>query len=291
MAFYSHPFKIGLLEVHKFSRWLLTSAEENRIIISRMWTQICRILKWIQIFIMFFNSAINPKSACLTTHFLRGPNRNQMIAWHVYMHYTWSGHWAISTVVISFRVFGLKVHQFAPGNEFSSPHLIYIYSQLSDFTGWLSSLAQANLTSFSSESDAVIFWGFSRGSHVGSEQTSPLHLLQALCGCLLPLKPSHLAQNRHPDWYLPEAPVLQTWATFISAWFSPRSPLCRGVHKECLWGNSCPLTFLQSPQIQIPNAGCKLQIEASLEFFAILVSNPHTKQKQCDHCANIALKP
>lgn len=40
-----------------------------------------------------------------------------------------------------------------------------------------------------------------------------------------------------------------------------------------------------------PNTGCKLQIEASLEFFAILVSNPHTKQKQCDHCANIALKP
>ena len=257
MAVYSHPSKIRLLEVHKFSRWHLTSAEENRIIISRMWTQICRILKWIQISIMFFNSAINSKSACLTTHFLRGPNRNQMITWNVYTHYTWSGHWAISTVVISFCLFGLKVHQFTPRNEFSSPHPIYIYSQLSDFTGWLSSLAQANLTSFSSESDAVILGGSSRGSHVGSEQTSQLHLLQALWGCLLPLKPSHLAQNRYPDWYLPEAPVLQTWAPFISPWLLPRSPLCRGVHKECLWGNSYTLAFHQSPQIQTQDVNCK----------------------------------
>ena len=126
-----------------------------------MWTQICRILKWIQISIMFFNSAINPKSACLTTHFLRGPNCNQPIAWNVY--YTWSGRWAISTAVISFHLFGLKVNQFAPGNEFSSPHPIYIYSQLSDFMGWLSSLAQANLTSLSLGSDAVIFGGGPQG--------------------------------------------------------------------------------------------------------------------------------
>ena len=255
MAIYSHPFKIELLEVHKFSRWHLTSAEENMIVISRMWTQICRILKWIQISIMFFNSAINPKSACLTTHFLRGPNCNQTIGWNVY--YTWSGSWAISTAVISFHLFGLKVHQFAPGNEFSSPHPIYIYSQLSDFMGWLSSLAQANLTSLSSGSDAVIFGGSSRRSHVGSEQTSQLHLLHAVCGCLLPLKPSHLAQNRHPDWYLPEPPVLQTWATFISPWLLPRCPLCRAVHKECLWGNSCPLVFHQSPQIQTQDVNCK----------------------------------
>ena len=287
MAVYSHPFKIELLELHKFSRWHLTSAEENRIVISRMWTQICRILKWIQISIMFFNSAINPKSACLTTHFLRGPNCNQTIAWNVY--YTWSGRWAISTAVISFHLFGLKVHQFAPGNEFSSPHPIYIYSQLSDFMGWLSSLAQANLTSLSSGSDAVIFGGVlkevSRGLWTDLSASSPP------CSLWLSSAPEALPLGTKQASRLisPRAPS----ATNLSHLHLPMAFAELPPLQGCPQG--VPLRELLSPSFPSvtpnPNAGCKLQIEASLESFAILVSNPHTKQKQHDHCANIALKP
>lgn len=122
---------------------------------------------------MFFNSAINPKSACLTT-LPTWPKLQSNDCLKCLLHMERPLSYFNS---LSFHLFGLKVHQFAPENEFSSPHPIYIYSQLSDFMGWLSSLAQANLTSLSSESDAVIFGGSSSRSHVGSEQTSQLHLL------------------------------------------------------------------------------------------------------------------
>ena len=50
----------------KFSTWHLTSTGKSWIIISMMWTQICWILKYIQISITSFNLTLNPKSARLT---------------------------------------------------------------------------------------------------------------------------------------------------------------------------------------------------------------------------------